>query len=144
MVACHSRSKCCAPCGEKKWWCDGDHGEIALVVDEHNQVAIKNKRNFDKARYYCWYPNKMRGKHRKRAQEKIANDSALVTEPERLAKVSAAIEIIEHRAPRAAPCHWVTPASGIHRSSRCDKSNLKFCHYSKLRGCRQELSRNIH
>jgi hypothetical protein len=67
-------------------------------------------------RYECCYPNKMRGQRRKRAQEKIANDSALATEPKHHAKVSAAIEIIEHRAPHAAPCHSVIPASGIHRS----------------------------
>ncbi len=69
-------------------------------------------------RYECCYPNKMRGQHRKRAEEKIANDSALATEPERHAKVSAAIEIIEHRASHAAPWHASIPASGSHRSGR--------------------------
>ncbi len=88
-------------------------------------------------RYECCYPNKIRGQHRKRAQEKIANDSALATEPERPAKVSAAIEIIEHRAPRAAPCHSVVPASGTRRSGRSTKSvdpivgmhNYQFSHF---------------
>ena len=77
-------------------------------------------------RYYCCNSNKLRGQHRKRAEEKIANDSALATEPERPAKVSAAIEIIEHCAARAAPCHSVIPVSGIHRYGTCGKRNLKF------------------
>jgi len=86
----------------------------------------------------------MRGQHRKRAQEKITNDSALATKQGHLAKVSEAVEIINHRAPHAAACHSVIPESGIRRSGMCGKRHLKFCHYSKLRSCRQELSCNIH
>jgi len=79
-------------------------------------VAIKNKHILYMLRYECCYPNKMRGQHRKRAQEKITNDSALATEPKRPAKVSEAVEIIKHLAPCAAPWHASIPASGIHRS----------------------------
>jgi hypothetical protein len=81
----------------------------------------------------------MRGQHRKRAEEKIANDSALATEQGHLAKVSAEIEIIEHRAPRAAPCHSVIPASGTRRSGRstesadpiADRHNYQFAQFLK-------------
>ena len=85
-------------------------------------MAIKNKHILYMLRYECCYPNKIRGQHRKRAEEKIANDSALATEQGHLAKVSAAIEIINHRAARAAPCHSVIPASGIRRSGRSTES----------------------
>lgn len=88
-------------------------------------MASKNKHILYMLRYYCCNSNKLRGQHRKRAEEKIANDSALATEPEGHAKVSAAIETIENRAPRAAPCHSVIPTSGIRRSGTCGKRNLK-------------------
>lgn len=51
-------------------------------------------------RYGCWFSNKMRGQRRKRAQEKVANESAAIAAQGCGAKVSAAIEIIEHRAPK--------------------------------------------
>ena len=69
-------------------------------------------------RYYCCNSNKLRGQHRKRAEMKTANDSALATKQGHLAKVSTAIEIIENSAPHAAPCHSVIPASGIRRFGR--------------------------
>ena len=52
-------------------------------------------------RYYGWYSNKMRGQRRKReeeAQQEAACESAAAAEQGRSAKVSAAIEIIEHLA----------------------------------------------
>jgi len=59
-------------------------------------------------RYYGWYSNKMRGQRRKReeeAQQEAACESAAAAEQGRSAKVSAAIEIIEHLAlkPRRIP-----------------------------------------
>ena len=56
-------------------------------------------------RYYGWYSNKMRGQRRKRAEEKIANKSAVTAEQKCDALASAAIEIIEHLAlkPRRIP-----------------------------------------
>jgi hypothetical protein len=77
----------------------------------------------------------MRGQHRKRAQEKITNDSALATKQGHLAKVSEAVEIINHRAPHAAACHSVIPASGIQRSSRPTKSVEPFINCKFLKKC---------
>ena len=67
---------------------------------------------FQMVRYYDWYSNKMRGLRRKRAEEaqenakkNAARKSAATAEQGCGAKVSAAIEIIEHRAlkPRRIP-----------------------------------------
>ena len=52
--------------------------------------------------YYGWYSNKMRGQRReraKRAREEAVRESASTAEQGCDTKVSAAIEIMEHRAP---------------------------------------------
>jgi hypothetical protein len=58
-------------------------------------------------RYYGWYSNKMRGLRRRcveEAQEEAACESAATAEQGCGAKVSVAIEIIEHLAPK--PRRW--------------------------------------
>jgi len=55
-------------------------------------------------RYYGWYSNKMRGQRRRRAveaQEEAARESAATAQQGCGAKGNAAIEIIEHLAPKA-------------------------------------------
>ncbi len=51
-------------------------------------------------RYYGWYSNKMRGQRRKRAEE-AACESAAAAQQGCGVKGNAAIEIIEHLAPKA-------------------------------------------
>ena len=58
-------------------------------------------KHFQMVRYYGWYSNKMRGQRRKRAKEKITNESAATAAQKCGAGASAAVEIIEHRAPKA-------------------------------------------
>ena len=64
---------------------------------------IPDKR-FQMVRYYGWYSNKMRDQRRKRAEE-AQEEAAAAAEQGCGAKVSAAIEIIEHPAlkPRRIP-----------------------------------------
>ncbi len=58
-------------------------------------------------RYYCWYFNKMRGQRRKRAEEAVRKSAT--AEQGCGAKVSAAIEIFEHLAPRP----WRIPSRSL-------------------------------
>ena len=90
----------------------GNHAALAVVVSRACDFIaaitqhIPDKR-FQMVRYYGWYSNKMRGQRRKREEEKIANgsaatvrESAAIAEQGCGAKVSTAIEIIEHLAPK--------------------------------------------
>ena len=70
--------------------------DFIAAITQH----IPDKR-FQMVRYYGWYSNKMRGQRRKRAKEKIANESAATAAQKCGAGASAAVEIIEHRAPKA-------------------------------------------
>ena len=73
--------------------------DFIAAITQH----IPDKR-FQMARYYGWYSNKMRGKRRKRAEEaheEAACESAAAAEQGYGALASAAIEIIEHLAPKA-------------------------------------------
>jgi hypothetical protein len=73
--------------------------DFIAAITQH----IPDKR-FQMVRYYGWYSNKMRGQRRKReeeAQEEAARKSAATAEQGCGAKGNAAIEIIEHLAPKA-------------------------------------------
>jgi len=70
--------------------------DFIAAITQH----IPDKR-FQMVRYYGWYSNKMRGQRRKRAKEKITNESAATAAQKCGAGASAAVEIIEHRAPKA-------------------------------------------
>ena len=70
--------------------------DFIAAITQH----IPDKR-FQMVRYYGWYSNKMRGQRRKRAKEKITNESAATAEQRCGGGASAAVEIIEHLAPKA-------------------------------------------
>ena len=74
--------------------------DFIAAITQH----IPDKR-FQMVRYYGWYSNKMRGQRRKRAKEKITNESAATAQQGCGAGASAAVEIIEHLAlkPRRIP-----------------------------------------
>ena len=74
--------------------------DFIAAITQH----IPDKR-FQMVRCYGWYSNKMRGQRRKRAKEKIPNESAATAAQKCSAFASAAIEIIEHLAlkPRRIP-----------------------------------------
>lgn len=71
-----------------------------MIRQTRTSPAIPDKR-FQMVRYNGWYFIKMRGQHRKHAEEKIANESAATVEQKCGAGASAAVEIIEHLAPKA-------------------------------------------
>ena len=74
--------------------------DFIAAITQH----IPDKR-FQMVRYSGWYSNKMRGQRRKRAKEKITNESAATAAQKCGAGASAAVEIIEHLAlkPRRIP-----------------------------------------
>ena len=76
--------------------------DFITAITQH----IPDKR-FQMVRYYCWYFNKMRGQRRKRAEE--AARKFATAEQGCGAKVSAAIEIFEHLAPRP----WRIPSRSL-------------------------------
>ena len=69
--------------------------DFIAAITQH----IPDKR-FQMVRYYGWYSNKMRGQRRKRAEE-AACESAAAAQQGCGAKGNAAIEIIQHLAPKA-------------------------------------------
>ena len=89
--------------------------QIFIIVSQH----IPDKR-FQMVRYYGWYSNKMRGQRRKRAEEKIANESAATAEQRCGAGTSAA----NSSSNRGSTIRFRT-MTVIHRFGKCDKRDLK-------------------